>query len=118
MVTADVRQEQSENGCGKSMKKQARINLIRTVRRTLPRFLAIFAITALGVGFLTGLLCTAPDMKESVDRYYDVRNFMDLDIKGTAGLTEEDIRLLRSDAAAAAVTPVIQKDDGGGGKRR
>ena len=93
------------------MNRKTGTNLIRTIRRTWNRYLAIFAITALGVGFLTGLLCTAPDMKMMVDRFYDAQNFMDIDIKASMGLTEEDIREIRDTEGVLAVTPVYQRDE-------
>ena len=78
--------------------------------RTRNRYLAIFAITVLGVGFLTGLLCTGPDMKNSVDRYYDAQNFMDIDIKSTMGLTEEDLEEVRGMDGVLHVTPFYQEE--------
>ncbi|MDR2028815.1 MAG: ABC transporter permease, partial [Treponema sp.] len=64
--------------------------LLRDISQSLGRFVATFAIIALGVGFLAGLLATTPDMKVSADRYFDKTNMMDLFIKGTMGLTGED----------------------------
>lgn len=78
--------------------------------RTRNRYMAIFAITVLGVGFLTGLLCTGPDMKNSVDRFYDAQNFMDIDIKSTMGLTEEDLEEVRSMDGVLHVTPLYQEE--------
>ena len=43
----------------------------REIGGSLGRFAAIFAITALGVGFLAGLLSTAPDFYTTIDDYYD-----------------------------------------------
>ena len=40
------------------MRRTYRKNILRTVRASLSRFLAIFAIVALGVGFLSGLLAS------------------------------------------------------------
>ncbi|MBP3758920.1 MAG: FtsX-like permease family protein [Firmicutes bacterium] len=84
--------------------------IFRTIVRTRNRYMAIFAITVLGVGFLTGLLCTGPDMKNSVDRYYDAQNFMDIDIKSTMGLTDEDLEEVRSMEGVDHVTPLYQED--------
>ena len=50
----------------------------------------------LAVGFLAGLRMTAPDMKHSLDVYYDEQNLMDLRIVSTLGLTQEDIDALKS----------------------
>ena len=44
-------------------------DIFRTIRRTWTRFLAIFAIVTLSVGFLAGLSASAPDMKETADDY-------------------------------------------------
>ncbi|MDR0723290.1 MAG: FtsX-like permease family protein [Treponema sp.] len=68
--------------------------IIREIRSSLGRFLAIFAIVALGVGFLSGLLATTPDMKASVDRYFDHTNMMDLSIKATMGISTADLDAL------------------------
>ena len=46
------------------MKKNYWLMVLRTIRESFGRFIAIFAITGLGVGFLVGLLCTAPDMRQ------------------------------------------------------
>ena len=44
-------------------------SILRTVRASLSRFVAIFAIVALGVGFLSGLLASPVDMRLSTDTY-------------------------------------------------
>ncbi|MDR3115750.1 MAG: ABC transporter permease [Treponema sp.] len=76
--------------CGRTY----RTLIIREIRSSLGRFLAIFAIVALGVGFLSGLLATTPDMKASVDRYFDETNMMDLTIKATMGISTADLDAL------------------------
>ena len=44
------------------MNKTYHKTVLRTIRSTLSRFLAIFAIVALGVGFLAGLLSSPVDL--------------------------------------------------------
>ena len=73
--------------------------ILREFRHSFSRFLAIFAIIALGVGFLAGLLATTPDMRYSMDQYYRQTNLMDLRIVSTMGLTNEMLR--RSEALRA-----------------
>lgn len=68
--------------------------IIREIRSSIGRFLAIFAIITLGVGFLSGLLVTTPDMELSVDHYFRESNVMDIFIKGTGGLSERDAQAL------------------------
>ncbi|AEF82937.1 ABC transporter permease [Leadbettera azotonutricia] len=65
--------------------------IVREIRFSFGRFAAIFGIVALGAGFLAGLLATTPDMKISVDTYFDKTNMMDLNIKATMGITRSDI---------------------------
>ena len=43
-------------------------NILRTFKGSRSRFVAIFAIVALGVGFLAGLLSTTPDMEDSMEK--------------------------------------------------
>ena len=57
------------------MKKTYCKSILRTVRSSLSRFLAIFAIVALGVGFLAGLLSSPGDMRASAEQYYDDTDF-------------------------------------------
>ena len=92
------------------MKKNYWKMVFRTVKGSFSRFLAIFLITALGVGFLVGLLCTSPDIRSSVDDYYDEHNLFDLDIKGTMGLTAEDRQIMAERPEVEAVTGIYQKD--------
>jgi len=66
-------------------------NTLRTVKQTFGRFAAIFAIVALGVGFLLGLLSSTPDMRFSFDKYFDDTSMYDIRILGDLGLTNEDI---------------------------
>jgi putative ABC transport system permease protein len=66
--------------------------IVREIRRSLGRFIALFGITALGVGFLAGLLAVTPDMKISMARYFDEKGMMDIFIKGTLGFGGEDLR--------------------------
>ena len=87
------------------MKKNYLKNIMREVRASLPRFLAIFCITALGVGFLAGLLSTTPDMLASADAYYDSTRLMDIRLLSTMGFCQEDV-------GAVADTEGVQRAEG------
>lgn len=76
--------------------KSYRKSIWRTVRQSASRFMAIFAIVALGVGFLAGLLSATPDMRYSADRFFDETHLFDLRIVGTMGLTDEDIQAVQA----------------------
>ncbi|MDR0568745.1 MAG: ABC transporter permease [Spirochaetaceae bacterium] len=92
------------------MGKTYRTTIFREIRGSLGRFVAIFAIVALGVGFMAGLLATTPDMKISMDRYFDQTNMMDIFIKGTLGLTPADADALRASPEVALVLPAYVTD--------
>ena len=92
------------------MKRTYRKTVVRTIRQSLSRFLAIFAIVALGVGFLAGLLATTPDMRYSADRFFDETDLFDLRIVGTLGLTDEDVEAVRAVDGVEQVMPAYSAD--------
>lgn len=92
------------------MRRTYRKNILRTVRATLGRFLAIFAIVALGVGFLAGLLAATPDMRYSGDRFFDETHMYDLRILSELGLTEEDVEAIRAVEGVGEVMPGYYAD--------
>lgn len=61
---------------------------------TLPRFIAIFAIIALGVGFFAGLKVTTPSFVYTADRYTKETKMFDFRLLSTIGFDDEDIRKL------------------------
>ena len=64
---------------------------VREILHTRKKFISLLIMNFLAVGFLAGLRMTAPDMKHSLDVYYDEQNLMDLRILSTLGLTEQEI---------------------------
>ena len=92
------------------MTRSYRKNTLRTFKNTISRFAAVFAIVALGVGFLAGLNATPIDMKESMERYMDDGNFYDLRVVSTLGLTEEDVAALSQVDGVRQVQPGYSAD--------
>ena len=70
--------------------------ILRSVKMTLPRFLAIFAIIALGVGFFAGLKVTTPSFVVTGDKYINDYALYDFKLLSTIGFTDEDIEALSS----------------------
>lgn len=64
---------------------------LRSIHTTFSRFLAIVAIVALGTGFFAGLMMTGPDMRQSMDTYYDDNNVWDIRLISTLGFSNDDI---------------------------
>ena len=84
--------------------------LLRGVRGSLTRFLSILGIVAIGTGFLAGLLATTPDMRDTADRYYGENRIMDVDIKGTLGLTDDDVSSLLATGVYEQAMPARVSD--------
>ena len=76
----------------KAMRKDFRME----IRRSKARFVSIFLIVALGVAFFSGVQATSPDMRYSGDAYFDEARLMDLRIRGTMGLTKEDVSAVQA----------------------
>ena len=72
-------------------------SLLRTIRSTFGRFLAIFAIIALGVGFFIGLRVTHDSMLKTADDYLTDLLLYDFRLVSTLGLTEEDVKAFQKD---------------------
>jgi len=78
------------------MKRALWKDFIREIRFSIARFISIFVIVFIGVGFFAGIKSTAPDMKYSVDQYYDEYNMMDVRLLSTMGFTQEDIDAIQT----------------------
>ena len=85
-------------------------SIFREIKQSFGRFAAIIGIVTLGVGFLVGLLSTTPDMEVSADQYYDDNRMMDVFIKATMGLTEEDLEAVASIPGIGTITPAYVTD--------
>ncbi|OAB36032.1 ABC transporter permease [Paenibacillus glacialis] len=92
------------------MKKTYIKTITREIKQSFGRFVAIFAIVALGVGFLAGLLATTPDMQASVDKYYDDSQMADINIKATMGLTDTDVEAILAMDEVEEVMPAYVTD--------
>jgi ABC-type antimicrobial peptide transport system permease subunit len=68
--------------------------LVRSVRGSLGRFLAIMCIVALGCGFYAGLRMCGPDMRAAADRWYDGSALWDLRVVSTKGLSDAQVERL------------------------
>ncbi|OUO32887.1 FtsX-like permease family protein [Olsenella sp. An293] len=69
-------------------------DILRTVRGSLKRFVALAAITALGVTMLTGLRASCVDLRNSADAFFDEQSLFDVRVQSTLGLTDEDVEAL------------------------
>ena len=92
------------------MNRTYRKNILRTIKQSLSRFMAIFAIVALGVSFLAGLRATTPNLRYSADRFFDENDLYDLRVVGTMGLTDEDVQAIAAQEGVEQVMPAYTVD--------
>ncbi len=85
-------------------------SVLRTVRSSRSRFWAIFAIVALAVMFLSGLLVATPYMRYSVGQLNKHSALMDIRVVGTLGLTQEDVDAVAKIDGVGAVMPAYTVD--------
>ncbi|MBQ0083146.1 MAG: FtsX-like permease family protein [Clostridiales bacterium] len=65
--------------------------LKKEIKRNIVSFVTIVVMTLIGVGFLSGLFSCVPDIKASVNDYYNETNFHDIKITASHGFLDEDI---------------------------
>lgn len=69
-------------------------DFLRDMKKSIGRFLSIFCIVLVGVGFFSGIKSIPEDMRYSIDKYYDDYNMMDIRLLATLGLSDEDIKAI------------------------
>ena len=82
----------------------------REIRTSLARFLAIFAIIALGAGFFCGLRLTKTSMLNTLDIYAEEHRLFDYDLVSTVGFDEDDIEAFEKDSAVKLAEGSKQTD--------
>lgn len=76
------------------MKKLLKETIVCMVK-TSKRFISILVIVLLGVGFFAGIRAVAPDMKNTLDDYYEKTNMYDIYIASNYGIREDIIDKLQ-----------------------
>ncbi len=69
---------------------------LREIRSSFGRYIAIFAIIALGVGFFSGLKVTRQVMVEATDKFVSEHGMFDYRLISTLGLTDTDVEAIRA----------------------
>ncbi|MCQ2537254.1 MAG: FtsX-like permease family protein [Lachnospiraceae bacterium] len=71
--------------------------ILRTIKKSLGRYLAILAIIALGVGFFIGLRVTEDAMRMTGNNYLAEKNLYDFRLISTLGFTREDVDAFKNE---------------------
>ena len=77
------------------MKNKLLKHIFKKIKDNNKRFLSLFCMAFLGVGFFTGIQSCGPDMLKTLDNYYDENNVYDIEIISNLGLTNNDIEELK-----------------------
>lgn len=77
-------------------KKKFWKNTFRQIRKEYSRFISMIGIVLLGVGVITGLLVTTPNMQTSVDDYYKTNNTADIFMKSSVGFNVESLDIIKN----------------------
>lgn len=101
------------------MSKMLFKSTLRDIKSTKARFLSIFLIILIGVGFFTGIKSSKPSMMAVVDEYYDDTKLMDFRLLSTVGFDDADIEAIKeidgvTDVQAGFFTDVFLGGDAGG----
>jgi len=81
--------------------KEIKKSTYREIKSSFGRFMAIFAIVALGVGFFAGLKVTKEAMLSTVREYLERYAFYDFRLLSTLGFEEEDAAFLAESGSEA-----------------
>lgn len=92
------------------MKKALLKDSVKEIRKTYKRFLSILLMSLLGVGFFAGIRATSPDMRKTIDNYYNEQNFYDIQMISTLGLTDEDVDLIKNNEYVSEVYGSFSKE--------
>ena len=85
------------------MKKISFVSAFRDIKCNFSRFMSIFAIVAIGVGFFAGVRAAKPDMTDSADMYYESQKLMDFSIVSVEGFTDDDINMIKEQVDSTVV---------------
>lgn len=85
-------------------------NTLIKIKKSFGRYVSLFIIVMVGVGFLLGLRESPPDILAGVSTYYKAHHLMDFKIVSTMGLTSDDVNALKSLKGVKAVIPSYSLD--------
>ena len=94
----------------KKKRSALRKNILREILRTKSRFIAIFAIIGISVGFFAGLKSATPSMKKTAMDYFESNSLMDIKLLSTVGFDDDDIEDLSNLDFVDSVMPAYSSD--------
>ncbi len=83
---------------------------LREIRTSITRYLAIFAIVALGVGFFSGLKICKADMTKTAGKYLVEHCMYDYMIASSYGIDDESVSIAKAEAGVSDAEGSVQID--------
>ena len=83
---------------------------VREIRSSIGRYLAILAITALGVGFFAGLRACRPSFTNTIARYFEDQSFYDYRLLSSVGFSKDSICALSKQGNISAAEGALYED--------
>lgn len=85
-------------------------NTLIKIKKSFGRYISLFMIVMVGVGFYAGIGASAPDITKVADSYYKSNNLMDFKIVSSMGLTEDDVNAIKHLGGINDVIPSYSLD--------
>ena len=70
-------------------------NTIRKLKHSFGRYFSLLIIILIGIGFYAGIQSSVPSIKKLQNDYYNETKLMDLTVRSTLGLTDDDVKALK-----------------------
>lgn len=67
-----------------------------SIKKNYKRYISLILIILLGVGFYAGIKASSPDMKDTLNHFYQQHNLYDFQLISELGILEEDIAELQN----------------------
>ncbi len=83
---------------------------LREIKGSLGRFIAIFGIIALGVGFFSGVRITTPAMLRTINDLYVQHSLFDLQLVSTLGWEQDQVDRIKAEKGVRSAEGAIQAD--------
>ncbi len=86
------------------------MDLIRSIRKSIMRFISIVAIVALGISFFVGIKSASPDMRKTANEYFVSDNVLDISVISTIGFNDEEVEKIAQVEGVRSVDPIKLTD--------
>lgn len=83
---------------------------IREIKNSLTRFLAIFIIIALGVGFFAGLRACRPALTGTAGQYFEAQDFYDFRFLSSIGFSKDSAAAISAEGAVSKAEGAVYED--------